>query len=209
MIPKYNIMKRILFTTLLLFVFFEGFSQTKDSISNPLEKILQNDFDSTILLSKYGGWDMSPNFYILSKKDSLVYFYRYSVNNKRYSGKRDSPLKSELGKKLFSSDYDINKIIPNINPYFKWFDTKLSRESIWFEFQKYNLWNFIDDDNIERKSRFTCGVLDGIYCEYRLITKNQVIKLKYFEPFETNKCKYNKFRDDISKIDKTILDFFK
>jgi hypothetical protein len=202
-------MRKIVLLSIFVFFGIVGYSQKIVSVSNPLEKILQNDFDSTILLSTYGGWDMRPNYYILSKKDSLVYFYSYSGNNRRYWGRRRSPIKSELSSKMISSDLEINKIIPDINSYFKWFDTKLSSESIWLEIQKYNLWNFIDDDNIERKSRFTCGVTDGVYSEYKLITKNQVIKLTYFEPFELNKCEYNKFRDDISKIDKTILEFFK
>ena len=209
MIPKYNTLKRILFTTLLLFVFFEGFSQTNVSVPNPLEKILQNDFDSTILLSTYGGWNMSPNYYILSKKDSLVYFYRYSGNNRRHWGRKSSPTNSELSSKMISSDLEINKITPDVNSYFKWYQTKLFSESIWVDIQKYNLWNFIDDENIKRKSETFCEFTDGLYSEYKLITKNEVIKLTYYEPSELNKCEYNKFRDDISKIDKTILEFFK
>ncbi len=52
-----------------MFMGIVGYSQKIVSVSNPLEKVLQNDFDSTIIYSIHSNWDNSPNYFIISKKN--------------------------------------------------------------------------------------------------------------------------------------------
>ena len=60
-------MRKILLLSILMSFGMVGYSQKVVSVSNPLEKILQNDFDSTIIYSTYSNWDISPNYFIISK----------------------------------------------------------------------------------------------------------------------------------------------
>ena len=65
-------------------------------------------------------------------------------------GRDFSPMKSELSKKLIHLVTDFKLTKPDINPFFKWIDTKYVDSSIWKEIIKYELWNLIDDRNIKR-----------------------------------------------------------
>ena len=123
--------KIVLLSTLMFFVLF-GYSQKIVSVSNPLEKILQNDFDSTIIYSIHSNWDNSPNYFIVSKKSNVIYFYRYSINRKTYLGRDFSPMKSELSKKLIHlvTDFDLTK--PDINPFFIRLRRKLVKLNLQF-----------------------------------------------------------------------------
>lgn len=199
--------KIVLLSTLMFFVLF-GYSQKIVSVSNPLEKILQNDFDSTIIYSIYSNWDNSPNYFIVSKKSNVIYFYRYSINRKTYLGRDFSPMKSELSKKLIHlvTDFDLTK--PDINPFFKWMDTKYVDSSIWKEIIKYELWNLIDDRNIKIESDKQFDIYDGVHLEFKLITKDKIVQLNYYEPQFYNEHNFNQSRDNIVKIEKIIRGFF-
>ena len=70
-------MKKIILLSIILNLSLNGLSQKIISASNPLEEILQKDFDSTILYS-YSNRGYTHNYLIIAKKDSSVYFYRYS-----------------------------------------------------------------------------------------------------------------------------------
>ena len=61
-------MRKILLLSIIMFFGMVGYSQKIVSVSNPLEKILQNDFDSTIIYLIHSNWDNSPNYFIISKK---------------------------------------------------------------------------------------------------------------------------------------------
>ena len=186
-------MRKIFLLFILVFFRKVGYSQKYDTISNPLEKIIQNNFDTTILFSSYSNWDLKPNYLIISKKDSLVYFYRYSINHRSSLGRMTSPPKSEIFSKLISNEIEYGKTIPDVNVYFSWVDTKLSNESIWKDITKYNLWNLIDDSNDV----------------FKLITKSEIIKLEYYDPLGMNECEFNQTREIVIKIEKVILDYFK
>ncbi len=66
-------MKKIILLSIILNLSLNGWTQKIISASNPLEEILQKDFDSTILYS-YSNRGYRPNYLIIAKKDSLVYF---------------------------------------------------------------------------------------------------------------------------------------
>jgi hypothetical protein len=63
-------MKKIILLAIILNISLNGFSQKIISAENPLENIIQNDFDSSILYS-YADRGYYPNYLIISKKDSL------------------------------------------------------------------------------------------------------------------------------------------
>ena len=186
-----------------------GYSQKIVSVSNPLEKILQNDFDSTIIYSTYSNWDISPNYFIISKKSNQVYFYRYSINHKKYRDRDFSPMKSELSLKLIHLDSDFKSTKPDINVFFKWIDTEYVDSSIWKEITKYELWNLIDDRNIKIESDRKFDIFDGVHLEFKLITKDKIVQLNYYEPQFYNEHNFNQSRDIIVKIEKIITGFYK
>jgi hypothetical protein len=188
-----------------------GFTQKIISAENPLEEILQKDFDSSILYS-YSNRGYYHNYLIISKKDSLVYFYRYSSLLNSYLNFRDrAPYNSNIRSKLDSNYIEFITTKPNINSYFSWVDTKLASESIWKDISKYNLWNFIDDSKIDSLVN-TCDEItyDSGYEVFKLLTKNKIIELIYDDPYgKIKNCKFNQTRADIIKIQEIISEFFK
>ena len=202
-------MRKIVLVFILMFLGLVGYSQKIVSVSNPLEGILQNDFDSTIIYSIHSNWDNSPNYFIISKKSNVVYFYRYSKNHKSYWGRDLSPMKSELSLKLIHLDTDFKLIKPDINAFFKWIDTKNDDSSIWTEINKYELWNLIDDRNIKIESDKNFDIFDGVDLEFKLITKDKIVQLNFYEPQFYNEHNFNQSRDNIVKIEKIIIGFYK
>ena len=67
-------MRKILLLSIIMFFGMVGYSQKIVSVSNPLEKILQNDFDSTIIYSISSNWDNSPNYFIISNHTAFALF---------------------------------------------------------------------------------------------------------------------------------------
>jgi len=203
-------MRKILLLSISILFGMVGYSQKIVSVSNPLEKILQNDFDSTIIYSTYSNWDISPNYFIISKKSNQIYFYRYSINHRSYKGREVSfPRKSELSNKLIDLDVYFETTKPDINPYFRWVDTKYLDSSIWKEITKYELWNLIDDRNIKIESDRKIDIYDGVNSVFKLITKDKIIELNYYEPEFYNQEYFNQSRDNIVKIEKIITGLYK
>ena len=204
-------MKRIILLAILLNMSLIGFSQKIISAENPLEEILQKDYDSSILYSYQNpGYDY--NYLIISKKDDLVYFYRYASPLKTLiSSGRIAPNNSKIRSKLVDNQLKFIGTKPDINSYFSWVGTKLSNESIWKDIAKYNLWNFIDDSKIDPVG-YVCDTESSHEGSeiYKLLTKDKIIKLNYYNPRGMNKdCKFNQTRADIIKIEEIISKFFK
>jgi hypothetical protein len=176
--------------------------------SNPLEEILQKDFDSTILYS-YSNRSYRPNYLIIAKKDGLVFFYRYSSMDKDFGSRDNAPLNSDIHSKLISNQLEFIETKPSINQYFSWVDTKLSNESIWKDIAKYNIWNLVDGTKIDSlytncETDFHLG-----YQIFKILTKNKIIQLQYYNPRGMNDCKFNQTLDNIIKIEEIISEFFK
>lgn len=204
-------MKRIILLAIILNISLNGFSQKIISAENPLEKIIQNDFDSSILYS-YSDRGYDPNYLIISKKDSLVYFYRYSSPLNRYINFSDrAPYNSNIRSKLDSNYIQFITTKPNINSYLSAVGTKLANESIWKDITKYNLWNLIDDSKINSLINICDTETFHERTEiFKLLTKDKIIELKYYDPKGQNKnCKFNQTREDIIKIEEIISKFFK
>lgn len=204
-------MKRIILLAIILNISSNGFSQKIISAENPLEKIIQNDFDSSILYS-YQNRGHYYNYLIISKKDTLVYFYRYASPLKS-SFKFDdkAPYNSNIYSKLVDNQLKFIGTKPDINSYFSWVDTKLANESIWKDISKYKLWNFIDDSKIDSLVNICDEITyDNGFEVFKLLTKDKIIELKYDDPYgKIKNCKFNQTRADIIKIEEIISKFFK
>jgi hypothetical protein len=204
-------MKRIILLAILLNISLNGFSQKIISAENPLINIIQNDFDSSILYS-YADRGYYPNYLIISKKDSLVYFYRYSSPLNRYINFSDrAPYNSNIRSKLDSNYIQFITTKPNINSYLSAVDIKLGNESIWKDISKYKIWNLIDDAKIDPVG-YVCDTESSHERTeiFHLLTKDKIVELKYYNPKGMNKdCKFNQTRDDIVKIEEIISEFFK
>jgi hypothetical protein len=187
-----------------------GFTQKIISAENPLEEILQKDFDSSILYS-YSNRGYYHNYLIISKKDSLVYFYSYSSpfkNNFYFVNK--APYNSNIYSKLLSNQIEFENTEPNINSYFSWVSTKLSNESIWKVITKYNIWNLVDGAKLDSLDTTCETTTFGMGYEiFKLITKDKIIQLQYYDPKGQNEiCKFNQTLDDIIKIEEIIFEYF-
>ena len=203
-------MKKIILLTIILKISFNGFSQEIISASNHLEEILQKDFDSTILYS-YSNRGYYHNYLIIAKKDSLVYFYRYSSPLKNNFIDNKAPYNSDTRLKLITNQLEFVETKPDINSYFSWVGTKLSNESIWKDILKYKIWNLIDDAKIDPVG-YVCDTESSHEGSeiYKLLTKDKIINLNYYNPRGMNKdCKFNQTRADIIKIQELISEFFK
>lgn len=202
-------MKKLILLSLILNLSLNGFTQRVISASNPLEQILQKDFDSTILYSHSKWNSYSPNYLIIAKKDSLVYFYRYSLLDNNFGSRDNAPLNSDIYSKLISNHLEFIETKPNINSYFSWVDTESPDKSIWKDITKYNIWNLVDDAKIDSldtncETDFHLG-----YEIFKLLTKDKIIELQYYDPRGMNDCKFNQTLDDIIKIEEIIFEYFK
>lgn len=130
-----------------------GFSQTNDTISNPLEKFFQENYDSTIINEYRSGSDGNFTMFITTRKGDKLYNYKYYqytpygypygvINNSSFIDTSDiGPLKSKL---KFSELVKLEKYKntkPNINEYFYWYGT----ESMNYDTLKNLKFNRIED----------------------------------------------------------------
>ena len=53
-----------------------------------------------------------------------------------------------------------------------------------------------------------CGTTDGGNVEFKLITKDKIIQLDYYDPEGLNECKYNETRDVITKVGRLIMNYY-
>jgi len=202
-------MKKIILLSIILNLSLNGWTQKIISASNPLEEILQKDFDSTILYS-YSNRSYRPNYLIIAKKDSLVYFYRYSSLDKNFGSRDNAPLNSDIHSKLISNQLEFIETKPSINDYFSWVDTKSSNKSIWKDITKYNIWNLVDGAKLDSLDTNCETELHMGYEIFKLLTKDKFIELQYYNPRGLNEdCKFNQTRDDIIKIEEIIFEYFK
>ena len=203
-------MKKIILLSIILNLSINGLTQEIITASNPLEEILQKDFDSTILYS-YSGWkSYRPNYLIIAKKDSLVYFYRYSSPLKNNFIGDKVPYNSDTRLKLITNQLEFVETKPDINSYFSWVDTKSSNKSIWKDITKYNIWNLVDGAKLDSLDTNCETELHMGYEIFKLITKDKIIQLQYYNPRGLNEdCKFNQTRDDIVKIEEIIFEYFK
>jgi hypothetical protein len=174
-----------------------GYSQKIVSVSNPLEKFFQENYDSTIFLYKSN--NIEPFIYIISKKGDKLFNYTYTYFNSLSLSEQRS-LDKSIQNVLISN---FKKTIPSNNQYLKLFDTdsisniKIGKISLidngkkgdvdelysplWLKLQEFNLWSLMDDNNEKYRKSHNSISPNEIYKKdiFVLITKNQVRKLEY------------------------------
>ena len=146
-------MKKLFIISIFLLSSICGYSQTNDTISNPLEKFFQENYDSTIINEYRSGSDGNFTMFITTRKGDKLYNYKYYqytpygypyevINNSSFIDTSDiGPLKSKL---KFSELVKLEKYKntkPNINEYFYWYGT----ESINYDTLKNLKFNTKDD----------------------------------------------------------------
>ena len=62
----------------------------------------------------------------------------------------------------------------------------------------------LNDRNIKIESDKQFDIYDGVHLEFKLITKDKIVQLKYYEPEFYNEHNFNQSRDIIVKIEKEI-----
>jgi hypothetical protein len=200
-----------LFLIFFILLFQFGYSQTKDSISNPLEQLFQESFDSTISYHGYSNWGDNGDYYFIGKKNDSIYYYRYFNPINQSQKLHFFPLNSKIYISYNFYLYNRNHIY---NPYLKLDDKfffvkseKLSG-SLWESIQKINLWDMVDENN-ENLFKSRMIIMDGGEYVFKLITNNEVKKLYYISPEDYPINDINKVRNRINEVIELIYIFYK
>jgi hypothetical protein len=145
-------MKNLFIIFIFLLSSICGYSQTNDTISNPLEKFFQENYDSTIINEFRKGSDGNYTMFITTRKGDKLYNYKYYqytpygypnevINNSSFIDTSDiGPLKKLKFSELIKLEKYKN-IKPNIKEYFYWYGT----ESINYDTLKNLKFNTKDD----------------------------------------------------------------
>jgi hypothetical protein len=145
-------MKKLFIIPIFLLSSICGYSQKNDTISNPLEKFFQDNYDSTIINEFRKGSDGNYTMFITTRKGDKLYNYKYYqytpygypnevINNSSFIDTSDiGPLKKLKFSELIKLEkYKNTK--PNIKEYFYWYGT----ESINYDTLKNLKFNTKDD----------------------------------------------------------------
>jgi hypothetical protein len=145
-------MKKLFIIPIFLLSSICGYSQKNDTISNPLEKFFQDNYDSTIINEFRKGSDGNYTMFITTRKGDKLYNYKYYqytpygypnevINNSSFIDTSDiGPLKKLKFSELIKLEkYKNTK--PNIKEYFYWYGT----ESINYDTLKNLIFNTKDD----------------------------------------------------------------
>jgi len=128
-------MKNLFIISIFLLSSICGYSQTNDTISNPLEKFFQENYDSTIMFEQKNISNENFSIFIISRKGNKLYNYQYylytpigyPLDETNYSSVID---KEDVGPvKSKSKIIELQKLEkykntkPSINDYFYWVGT--------------------------------------------------------------------------------------
>jgi hypothetical protein len=205
---------KILLTTLILFFCFNSYSQTKDTISNPLEKVFQSSFDSTICFYPYYGLDTKVERFFIGKKGDTIYYYSYSKlikqSRKNKVGPKDSMIERLLRyNNSNNSPQPSNYKTMDIDDRFFWVFNEISKGSLWVKIQNENLWELIENTKeIDNQPNFELESDTPLYI-FKLITRDKVIKLDFssLEKYPISNLYHVRYR--ITKVINWINDFYK
>ena len=203
-------MKKKLLLSILVFSVLTGYSQIKDSISNPLEQLFQDSFDSAFSLHSYSDLKDRGEYFFVGKKNDTIYYYRYFNLIKQSPRLQFGPKNSKIYYNYYGYMYKSEHLY---NPKLE-FDDKFfyvysehSVGSLWEDIQKTNLWNLVDEyDSKLIKSRNI--IMDGMEYDFKLFTYKDVIKLHYISPEDYPTNDTNKVRNQINHIIDLIYQFY-
>lgn len=167
-------------------------SQETKTIIPPLYTYLQNNSDSTIILT----YDRDPiipaRHFILSKKDNIITLYLYESP---YDRKGKDLIPKNVRNFFQKRDIEINSLKIDTNSYFnaKYVKPK-KRQDLWHKTISFNLWQIKDDitegegcSNVNKE--IDGGIYDGgSICLY-LITPDNIQRLYFYAPaYYHKKC---------------------
>lgn len=203
-------MRKIFLLSILVFLGIIGNSQTKDSISNPLEQLFQDSFDSTISIHSYSDLKDRGEYFFIGKKNDTIYYYRYfkpiKQSPKLQFGPKNSKIHYNYYGYMYKSEHLYNPKLEFDDKFFFVYSEQ-SVGSLWGSIQKINLWNMVDEnDKTLIKTRNI--IMDGMEYDFKLITKNDVIKLHYISPEDYPISNSNKVRNEINHIIDLIYEFY-
>lgn len=195
--------KKLTIATIIIFFSKTVFAQPYNE-KTPLHQFFKNNFDSTIIYFQWSSWNISPNYYILSKKDSNFYYYTYSSPYRRVKG-YNYPGNLEL--KFITENLIFEKTTPDTNRYLFPIQFHYSvQRKYWSEVNSYNLWILTDKVPISKK----CESLDGDEDTYYLITKSNIKLLSFYDADFFEECdSKNINRQNEIKTRNFILNIFK
>lgn len=196
-----QIKKLILF--ILTFFSFNILIAQKYNEKTPLHQFFKNNYDSTIIFFGWSSWNISPNYCIIAKKDSNVYYFTYT-----------SPYRSVIGfnypglsNKFMNEELLFQKTTPDTNRYFLpvKFDY-IVRNKYWIEINSFDIWSLTD--NIPESKK--CFSNDTGEDTYYLITKKDIKILSFYDAEYFEECdSKNINRQNEIKTRNFILNIFK
>lgn len=141
--------------------------------NTPLDSFLQRNYDSSFILHD----GSSKNLYIVAKNGNRQYFFRYKSNQNHVG---DTPgLDCWITKEL----HKFSNTDPDTNRYFS--VLSMRKYTLWNEQKIWKIWNMTDN----YKAPKTCGsVDDGHIVLFTFISKNNIQRRRYYEPFYYASC---------------------
>lgn len=160
--------------TIIPLLFYANPSKSQWNKTNtPLDSFLQRNYDSSFVLHD----GSSTNLYIVAKNGKKQYFFRYKSNQGHLG---DTPgVDCWITKEL----HKFSTTVPDTNRYFSVLSMK--KYEFWNEQKIWKIWNITDN----YKATLTCGsVDDGQVVLFTFISKNNIQKRRYYEPFYYASC---------------------
>lgn len=193
-----------LILAIIIFFFSKTVFAQRYNEKTPLHQFFKNNFDSTIIYFQWSSWNISPNYYILSKKDSNVYYFTYTSPYRKVKGYN---YPGNLDLKFITEDLIFEKTIPGTNRYLFPIQFYYSvRKKYWSEVNSDNLWNLTDRIPLSKK----CDSEDGGEDTYYLITKSNIRLLSFYDADFFEECdSKNINRENEIKTRNFILNIFK
>lgn len=151
--------------------------------NTPLHQFLQANFDSTIIYYNWtGGAGYFPNYYILAKKDTHVFYFRYTSPYSRIQGRG---LPGSLAVKFANEHYKFGRTLPDTNQYFLPVYVHHSViNSNWVQVNSFGIWQLKSVDG----ANSICEVHDAAYDTYYLISKSGIKTLAYYGADDYEDC---------------------
>jgi len=180
----------------------------------PLFSFLQNNADSTMVLSFTNNWDSSYNFYILSKKGDTInmYTYRYQPPIKVVA---DVDIPESIAKRITKENISASGALPSLNAFFEvQVLAKDSLKSFWGQVIETHAWQMKDDSTDGQACPVKKGtrpdqIYDGGGLSFYVITASEMKELKFYAPaFYEEYCPGRPGRVSALKANELFRSFF-
>lgn len=170
--------------------------------TTPLHSFFKANFDSVIIYNQWSSWHPYPNYYILAKKDSVIYYFTYKSAYSRIQG---LSFPADLSKKFMQEEGTFKATIPDTNRYFlPVYIYYAKRNLFWSQINRFNVWSFKEVEECSNE----CEVDDGDFDTYYLITKQGIATKTFYaadfyetcKPSNINRINEIELRNTILKI---------